>query len=66
MISLIKKGRKTEYKDMSFSKFWQFGKLEADTFIRNKNFYSIQEIEHLFAAVNFIFQDCDRQLTSVQ
>jgi len=40
--------------------------LEGDTFTRNKTFYSIQEIEHLFAAVNFIFQDCDRQLTSMQ
>jgi hypothetical protein len=45
---------------------WQFGKLEENTFTRNKTFYSIQEIDHLFAAVNFIFQDCDRQLTSVQ
>jgi len=50
----------------SNGKFWQFGKLEGDTFTRNKTFYSIQEIEHLFAAVNFIFQDCDRQLTSMQ
>ncbi|MEI6329817.1 MAG: hypothetical protein WCP16_11325 [Pseudanabaena sp. ELA645] len=44
---------------------WQFGKLEGDTFTRNKTFYSIQEIEHLFAAVNFIFQDCDRQLSAI-
>jgi hypothetical protein len=50
----------------SNGKFWQFGKLDSNTFTRNKTFYSIQEIEHLFAAVNFIFQDCDRQLTSVQ
>lgn len=41
---------------------WQFGKLENNTFTRNKIFYSIQEIQHLFAAVNFVFQTCDRQL----
>lgn len=46
----------------SNGQFWQFSKLENDTFTRNKNFYSIQEIHHLFAAVNFVFQTCDRQL----
>lgn len=49
----------------SNGKFWQFGKLDHTTFTRNKIFYSIQEIERLFAAVNFIFQECDRQLISL-
>lgn len=39
--------------------------LLRDIFTRNKIFYSIQELEHLFAAVNFVFQACDRQLQHI-
>lgn len=42
--------------------WWQFGKLEADTFTRNITFYSIQELDKLFAAVNSIFSQCELQL----
>ncbi len=38
---------------------WQFGKLHLDVFTKNKKNYQIQELEELFAAVNFIFQQCD-------
>ncbi|MGI8500523.1 MAG: hypothetical protein ACR2LR_05210, partial [Hassallia sp.] len=31
---------------------WQFGKLEKEVFTRNTIFYSIQELDKLFAAVN--------------
>ena len=41
---------------------WQFGKLEADTFTRNITLYSIQELDKLFAAVNYIFRQCELQL----
>lgn len=41
---------------------WQFGKLKADIFTRNSTFYSIQELDKLFAAVNYIFQQCELQL----
>lgn len=41
---------------------WQFGKLRADTFTRNITFYSIQELDKLFAAVNYIFRQCELQL----
>jgi hypothetical protein len=41
---------------------WQFGKLERDIFTRNTTFYTIQELDKLFAVVNFIFQECEQQL----
>ncbi|NJL88296.1 MAG: hypothetical protein HC886_23810 [Leptolyngbyaceae cyanobacterium SM1_1_3] len=41
---------------------WQFGQLAAANFTKNTTFYSIQALDALFAAVNFIFQQCDRQL----
>lgn len=43
-------------------KIWQFGKLNGDIFTRNKNFYGIQDLDKLFAAVNYIFQQCELQL----
>jgi hypothetical protein len=44
---------------------WQFGKLDKNVFTRNTMFYSIQEIDQLSAAVNYIFSQCERQLESV-
>ncbi|HLO83538.1 MAG TPA: hypothetical protein VK203_00815 [Nostocaceae cyanobacterium] len=44
---------------------WQFGKLESDTFTRNSTYYTIQELDKLFSAVNFIFQQCEIQLTNL-
>ncbi|MDY6782164.1 MAG: hypothetical protein SW833_06360 [Cyanobacteriota bacterium] len=44
---------------------WQFGKLEADVFTRNKIYYTIQEIDKLFAAVNYVFQQCELRLNEL-
>ncbi|NEU71380.1 hypothetical protein PI95_001980 [Hassallia byssoidea VB512170] len=44
---------------------WQFGKLEKNVFTRNATFYSIQEIDKLFAAVNYVFQQCESQLNNL-
>ncbi|MBW4641467.1 MAG: hypothetical protein KME23_00290 [Goleter apudmare HA4340-LM2] len=44
---------------------WQFGKLEADKFTRNIIFYTIYELDKLFAIVNFIFQQCELQLNNL-
>ncbi|WP_445627668.1 hypothetical protein [Nostoc sp. DSM 114167] len=44
---------------------WQFGKLEAQIFTRNSTFYTIQELDKLFAAVNFVFQQCELQLNNL-
>lgn len=43
---------------------WQFGKLDKTQFTLNKIFYTIQELDHLFAAVNFVFKQCDHQLNT--
>jgi hypothetical protein len=37
---------------------WQFSKLKANIFTRNQAFYTIQELDKLFAAVNYVFQQC--------
>ncbi|NET08643.1 MAG: hypothetical protein F6K09_18490 [Merismopedia sp. SIO2A8] len=44
---------------------WQFGKLEGNRFTKNKAFYTIQNLDQLFAVVNFVFQQCDVQLKQV-
>lgn len=44
---------------------WQFGKLERDNFTLNTTFYTIQELDKLFATVNFIFQECEKQLNNL-
>jgi hypothetical protein len=35
-------------------------------FTHNKIFYTIQELERLFAAVNYVFQQCELQLEQPQ
>ncbi len=47
---------------VSNGKIWQFGKLIADVFTRNKNLYVIQDLDKLFAAVNYIFQQCELKI----
>ena len=44
---------------------WQFGKLEQAQFTLNRTFYTIQELDKLFAAVNDIFQRCEQQLKTL-
>ncbi len=44
---------------------WQFAKLEADTFTRNIAPYTIYELDKLFAAVNYVFQQCELQLNNL-
>ena len=41
---------------------WQFGQLKLEMFTQNKVFYTIQELDRLFAAVNYVFQQCELQL----
>jgi hypothetical protein len=43
----------------SNGKFWEFGKLKSDRLTRNQTFYTIQELDKLFAAINYIFQQCE-------
>ncbi|MGI2902467.1 hypothetical protein [Tolypothrix sp. VBCCA 56010] len=44
---------------------WQFGKLEKNVFTRNVTPYTIYELEKLFAAVNYVFQQCESQLNNL-
>ncbi|NET38820.1 MAG: hypothetical protein F6K19_43705 [Cyanothece sp. SIO1E1] len=44
---------------------WQFGRLETDTFTKNITFYSIQALDQLFAAINYVFQQCESQLEAI-
>ncbi|HAG82814.1 MAG TPA: hypothetical protein DD379_26195 [Cyanobacteria bacterium UBA11162] len=42
--------------------FWEFGKLESNLFTKHISPYTIYELDKLFAAVNYIFQECEVQL----
>jgi hypothetical protein len=44
---------------------WQFGKLEGEIFTRNTTPYNIYELDKLFGAVNFVFQQCEVQLNNL-
>ena len=44
---------------------WQFGKLEGQVFTQNVTPYTIYELDKLFAAVNYIFQQCEIQLNEL-
>lgn len=50
---------------VSIGEVWQFGKLEANVFTKNVTFYTIQELDQLFAAVNYVFQQCELQLANL-
>lgn len=50
---------------VSNGKFWQFGKLESNIFTINKSFYTIQDLDKLFAAVNYVFNQCEVQLNKL-
>jgi hypothetical protein len=53
---------KTIFGIVSNGKVWQFGKLTLDIFTRNRTFYTIQDLDKLFAAVNYAFQQCQLQI----
>ena len=44
---------------------WQFGKLEGTTFTKNPRPVGIYELDTLFATVNYIFRQCERQLETL-
>lgn len=50
---------------VSNGKDWEFGKIDSNIFTRNKTFYTIQEIDKLFAVVNYVFQQCEVQLNQL-
>jgi hypothetical protein len=44
---------------------WQFGNLENNKFTRNITPYAIYELDKLFAVVNFVFKECEKQLNNL-
>ena len=50
---------------VSNGKGWEFGKLEDRTFMHHPGLYTIQEIDRLFALVNYVFQQCEIQLNDL-
>ncbi|MBD6615641.1 hypothetical protein FNW02_07275 [Komarekiella sp. 'clone 1'] len=44
---------------------WQVSKLEREAFTRNILPYTIYELDKLFAAVNYVFQQCELQLNNL-
>ncbi|WP_333197556.1 MULTISPECIES: hypothetical protein [unclassified Microcoleus] len=44
---------------VSNGEVWQFGKLKSNVFTRNQMFYTIQELDRLFAVINYVFQQCE-------
>ncbi|MBE9232777.1 hypothetical protein IQ231_14070 [Cuspidothrix issatschenkoi LEGE 03284] len=44
---------------------WQFCKLENDILTKNSTYYTIQELDKLFSAVNFVFQQSELQLNNL-
>ncbi len=50
---------------VSNGKGWEFGKLEDRKFTHQQALYSIQEIDRLFALVNYIFQQCEMQVNQL-
>ena len=44
---------------------WEFGKLEGKSFTKQINLYMIQDLDQLFAAVNYVFQQCELQLDTL-
>jgi len=57
--------KKTIFGIVSNGQVWQFGKLNADIFTRSRNFYTIHELDKLFAAVKYIFQQCELQINNL-
>ena len=50
---------------VSNGKMWQFGKLESQRFTQQVVPYTIYNLDPLFAAVNYIFKQCEVQLDQI-
>lgn len=50
---------------VSNGNYWEFAKLENNFFIQDKNPYTINELDKLFGVVNFLFHECEQQLSNL-
>jgi hypothetical protein len=62
---LNEEARVTIFGIVSNGATWQFGKLDAAAFTKNTLPYTIYELDKLFAAVNYVFQQCESQLNTL-
>jgi hypothetical protein len=51
------------YGIVSTGEFWQFGKLEKDTFTRELYPYSINDSAKVLGALDYLFEQCEKQIT---
>jgi hypothetical protein len=49
---------------VSNGEVWQFGKLKNKVFIKNDRSYLINDLDKLFAAINYLFQQCELLLNA--
>ncbi|WP_309242723.1 hypothetical protein [Limnofasciculus baicalensis] len=47
---------------VSNGKIWEFGKLSLDRFVKNIKSYYISDLDELFGAINYLFDQCRLQL----
>ncbi len=47
---------------VSNGKSWEFGKLSLDRFVKNIKSYYISDLDELFGAINYLFDQCRLQL----
>lgn len=52
----------TVYGIVSNGQFWQFAKLKSNLFTREIKSYILSDLEKLFAAINYIFIECQHEL----
>ena len=53
---------KTIFGIVSNGKMWEFAKLKDNFFTKNLKSYRISDLEELFGALHYVFQQCQLQL----
>jgi hypothetical protein len=54
--------KQTIFGIVSNGKIWEFGKLSDRSFTKNIKIYRLSDLEELFAAINYVFEQCQLQL----
>ncbi|MGK7872652.1 MAG: hypothetical protein AB4426_04865 [Xenococcaceae cyanobacterium] len=49
---------------VSNGQLWQFGKLKANLYTKEIKSYTISDLERLYAAINYVFSQCELELNS--
>jgi hypothetical protein len=57
--------QQTVYGIVSNGQLWQFGQLKGNLFTRNFKAYTIYYLEQLFAAINYVFVQCELELEAI-